>query len=95
MDFNEYCGAYKQHVQISKTAAVTTVAGAWATTMTVAGFPSAASAPANTTTGVVPTDATTGFPVIQNFQGANKGRLSRVEAFSPVNQVLALFDVIG
>jgi hypothetical protein len=92
--FEQLIGAYKQHVQISKTAAVTTTAGNWATTFAAAGFPGAGAAPANTTTGLVPTDATTGFPVIQNFQGSNKGYLSRVEAFSPVNQTLALFDLL-
>jgi hypothetical protein len=94
MDFNEYCGAYKQHVQISKTTSVTTVAGQPALIFTVGGYPAAGSNPANTTTGVVPTDATTGFPPIQNFQSGNKGRLSRVEAYSTVNQVLTLFDVL-
>lgn len=94
MDFNEYCGAYKQHIQISKSAAVTTVAGQWATPFASAGFPAAGSTPGNTTNGVVPTDATTGFPAIQAFAGSNKGRLSRVEAYSPVNQTLALFDVL-
>jgi len=32
--------------------------------------------------------------VIQNFQGGNIGYLSRVEASSPVNQTLGLFDVL-
>jgi hypothetical protein len=93
-NFDQYIGAVKQHIQISKSGAVTTTAGNWATTLAAAGFPGAGAAPSNTTTGVVPTDATTGFPVIQNFQGGNRGYLSRVEAFSPVNQTLALFDVI-
>lgn len=92
--FDQYVGSFKQHIQISKSAAVTTVAGQWATKFASAGFPGAASAPANTTTGVVPTDATTGFPVIQNFSGSNLGYLSRVEAYSPVNQTLALFDLL-
>lgn len=94
MDFNEYCGAYKQRVQISKTTSITSVAGQPALIFTVGGFPAAGASPANTTTGVVPTDATTGFPIIQAFQGSNKGRLSRVEAYSPVNQVLGLYDVL-
>jgi hypothetical protein len=94
MDFNEYCGAYKQTVEISKTASVTTVAGQWSTLFAQGGFPAAGSAPANTTTGVVPTDATTGFPIIQPFQGSNVGRIGRVEADSPVNQVLSLYDVL-
>ena len=93
-NFDQYIGAYKQRLQISKTGAVTTTAGNWATTFAAAGFPGAGAAPANTTTGLVPTDAVTGFPVIQDFQGSNKGYLSRVEAFSTVNQTIALYDVI-
>ena len=94
LTFDQYLAAYKQHVQISKTAAVTTVAGQWAWPIVAAGFPGASAAPANTTTGVVPTAATAGFPTIQNFNGSNKGYISRIEGYSPVNQVLALFDVL-
>jgi hypothetical protein len=94
VNLDQYIGAYKQHIQISKSAAVTTVAGQWATTFPAAGFPAAGAAPANTTTGLVPTDAVTGFPLIQTFNGANQGCLSRVEAYSPVNQTLGLFDVL-
>lgn len=94
-NFDQYIGAYKQRIQITKTGAVTTVAGQWATTFAAAGFPGAGAAPVSqTTNGQIPTDATTGFPVIQDFQGSNKGYLSRVEAFSTVNQTLALYDVI-
>lgn len=94
MDFNAYCDSYKQIVTISKTGAVTTVAGGPATTFVAAGFPGAGSTPGNTTNGVVPTDATTGFPVIQAFSGSNIGRLSRVVARSSVAQVLTLYDVL-
>lgn len=92
--FDQYVGAYKQHIQVSKSGAVTTTAGNYATTFAAAGFPGAGSTPGNTTTGLVPTDATTGFPTIQTFQGSNKGYLSRVEGFSTVNQTLALYDVL-
>lgn len=92
--FDQYIGAYKQHIQISKTAAVTTTAGNWATTWRAAGFPAAGTAPSDVVNGLVPTDAVTGFPTIQAFNGSNKGYLSRVEASSPVNQTLALFDVL-
>ena len=92
--FDQYVGSYKQHIQVSKSAAVTTVAGNWATTFTAAGFPGAGASPANTTTGLVPTDNVAGFPIILPFNGVNRGYLSRVEAFSPVNQTLSLYDVI-
>ena len=91
--FDQLIGANKQHIQWSK-AAVTTTAGNWATTFLATGFPATGNTPGNTTTGAVPTDAVTGFPVIQNFQEGNTGYLSRVEASSPVNQTLGLFDVL-
>jgi hypothetical protein len=93
--FSQYVGAFKQHIQIAKTNTVTTVAGQWSTVFDRAGFPAAgALSPGNTTNGVVPTDATTGFPTIATFAGSNKGYLSRVEAFSNVAGTLALFDVL-
>lgn len=92
--FDSYIGGNKQYVQLNKTAAVTTVAGQWAWPIASAGFPGAASAPANTTTGVVPTDATTGFPTIQAFSGSNKGYLTAVDVFSSVNATIAIYDVL-
>jgi hypothetical protein len=92
--FDQYLGAHKQYIQISKTASVTTVAGQPATTFTAAGFPGAGSTPGNTTTGVVPTSATTGFPTIDAPAGSNKLYLSRVEAYSSVAATLAIYDVL-
>lgn len=92
--FDGYIGAFKQSLVVSKTAAVTTVAGAPATTFTSAGFPGAGSAPADTTNGVVPTDATTGFPTIDAPAGSNKQYLSRVEGYSSVLATLAIYDVL-
>ena len=92
MDFNEYVGAFKQHIQIVKTTQVTTVAGQWSTVFDRAGFPAAgALSPAQTTNGAVPTDAETGFPTIAGFAGSNKGYLTRVEAQSNVAGTLALY----
>jgi hypothetical protein len=92
--FDQYIGAYKQRVSIHKTAGVTTVAGQWATNWRAAGSPGAGTAPSNVATGLVPTDALTGFPNIINFQVGNKGYLSRIEAQSPVSQTIALYDVL-
>ena len=95
MDFNEYVGAFKQHIQIVKTSTVTTVAGQWSTVFDRAGFPAAgALSPAQTTNGAVPTDEGTGFPTIAGFAGSNKGYLTRVEAQSNAAGSLALFDVL-
>jgi hypothetical protein len=93
--FDQYVGAFKQHIQLAKTNTVTTVAGQWSTVFDRNGFPAAgALSPAQTTNGVVPTDATTGFPTIATFAGSNTGYLSRVEAYSNVAGTLALFDVL-
>lgn len=92
--FDGYIGAFKQSLVISKTGAVTTVAGQPATTFTAAGFPGAGSSPGNTTNGVVPTDATTGFPTIDAPAGSNKQYLSRVEGYSSVLATLAVYDVL-
>jgi hypothetical protein len=93
--FDQYVGAYKQHIQLAKTNTITTVAGRESSLLDRAGFPTAAAlSPTQTTNGVVPTDATTGFPTIATFQGSNKGYLSRMEAYSNVACTLFLFDLL-
>lgn len=92
---DQYLSATKQYVTIAKTNSVTTVAGVPFTLIDRAGTPAAGSLnPGNTTTGVVPTDATTGFPLITAFNGSNKGYLTRVEATWPVTGSLELYDVL-
>lgn len=92
---DQYLASTKQYVTIAKTNSVTTVAGLPYTLIDRAGTPAAGSLnPGNTTTGVVPTDATTGFPTIGAFQGSNKGYLTRVEATWPVAGSLELWDVL-
>lgn len=88
-------GSYKQRIPYVKTNSVTTVAGVPFILINRAGFPEAGSLnPGNTTDGIVPTDATTGFPVIDNPQGANKLYISRVELHAPVAMSIWLFDVL-
>lgn len=90
-----YLGAYKQTVTIAKTNSVTTVAGQPSILIDRAGLPGAGNLnPSQTTNGVVPTDATTGFPTIQNFNGSNKGYITRIEATWPVAGSLALYDIL-
>jgi hypothetical protein len=90
-----YLGAYKQRVTIAKTNSVTTVAGQPSMLFDRAGLPAAGALnPASTTNGTVPTDATTGYPTIQAFNGSNKGYITRVEATWPVAGSLALYDVL-
>lgn len=88
-------GAYKQRIPYVKTNSITTVAGTPFTLIDRAGFPVAGALnPGNTTDGVVPTDATTGFPDINNAQGSNKIYLSKVEVSCSVAATVWLFDVL-
>lgn len=88
-------GAYKQRIPMVKTNSVTTVAGAGSTTIDRAGFPVAGSLdPSQTTNGVVPTDATAGYPLIEAPSGSNKLYLSRVGISANVAMSVELYDVI-
>lgn len=90
-----YLGAFKQYVTIAKTNSITTVAGMPFTLFDRAGLPAAGALnPSSTTNGTVPTDATTGCPTIQAFNGSNKGYITRVEATWPVAGSLALYDIL-
>jgi hypothetical protein len=85
--------AASQRVRLTKTASFTTVAAQWSTTLDVAGMPGAGSlAIANTTTGLVPTDATAGFPTLWTFGGGATGYLSKLAWGSTVACRLCLFD---
>lgn len=92
---NKILGAYKQRISLVKTNSVTTVAGVPFTTIDRAGFPVAGSLnPSQTTNGVVPTDATGGYPLIEAPSGSNKLYLSRVGINANVAMSVELFDVI-
>lgn len=69
--------AAKQKTQIRKNGALTTVAAQLFSNWDVAGNPGAGSLTiGNTTTGVVPTDAAAGAPIINAFGGAATGYLA-------------------
>jgi hypothetical protein len=85
----------KQQLAYLKTTSVTTVAGIPFTLIDRAGFPLAGSLnPSNTTNGVVPTDATTGFPDVQDAAGSNLLYISRVYVQAPVAMAIWLYDVL-
>ena len=87
--------APKQSVVISKTTALTTAAlpKNAGTMFHIAGEPGAGTlAIGNTTTGVVPTDAVAGFPVINAFGGSATGYLVGLEASCSVASTLVLYD---
>lgn len=86
---------YKQRLYYTKTNSVTTVAGLPYTLIDRAGNPAAGSLnPNNTTNGVVPTDATSGFIPIAAFAGSNKGYISRVELSLSAAGTIELYDVL-
>lgn len=72
-------GAARRQSNIRKTASIATVAAQQFSLIDVAGNPGAGVlAVGNTTTGVVPTDATAGFPTIPDFGGGATGYLAQV-----------------
>lgn len=94
-DYNGLIGAAKQYMSLSKTASRTTVATGWFDVLDLAGNPGAGTlAGANTANGVVPTDATAGFPLINAFGGGATGYLAQVDFGSTVACRMKLFDVL-
>jgi hypothetical protein len=92
-----YISAAKQKIAWSKTATRPTVANGWFSLFDIAGQPGAGVLAGGQTTGstaagIVPTDATPGYPLINAFSGANKGYLGKVEFASTVACRVALFD---
>jgi hypothetical protein len=90
-----YIAAASQRVQITKTASVTAVALMPTQVIQAAGNPGAGTlAGTNTTAGIVPTDATAGFPVINAFGGGNTGYISNISFGSTVPCRITLFDCL-
>jgi hypothetical protein len=92
---DQYIAAPSQQVSIIKTAAVTSVATNSTQVIQAAGSPGAGTlAGTNTANGVVPTDATAGFPVINAFGGGATGYISKISFGSTVASRLHLFDCL-
>lgn len=88
-----YIAAAKQRCPWQKIASRTTVAATWFSVFDLAGNPGAGTlAAANTANGVVPTDATAGYPGINAFGGAAIGGLAKVDFGSTVACRIQLFD---
>jgi hypothetical protein len=89
---DKYIGAAKQRFTWMKTGTRTLVAAQAYTTFDLAGNPGGGTLNiGNTANGLVPTDATTGYPVIATFSG-NTGYLSKVEFGSTVACCFDLYD---
>jgi len=83
----------KQRVRYTKTATRTTVANGWFSLIDLAGQPGAGVlAGTSTTAGVVPTDVTAGYPLLDAFAGSNLGYLGRVAFGNTVACRIAIFD---
>jgi hypothetical protein len=90
-----YIAAAKQIIPYVKTAAVTSIATTRFTMFPSAGNPGAGTAAMTTAvTGVVPTDATAGYPAINAFGGAAVGYLTRVNYSNTVVGRLELWDIL-
>lgn len=90
-----FVGASKQYIRWVKTTTRTSVAASWFSVFDIAGNPGAGTlAGASTTAGVVPTDATAGFPTINAFGGGATGYLAQVDFGSSVASRLKMFDCV-
>ena len=88
-----WIAAPKQRLPWKKTATRTTVANIWFSLFDVAGVPGAGTlAIGNTANGLVPTDATAGYPIINAFGGAATGYLGRASFSNSVISRLRCYD---
>ena len=88
---DSYINSIRQTVSWRKTATRTTIANAWFSLFDLAGSPGAGTlAGSSTAAGVVPTDATAGYPSLANNAGA--AYLSRVEYGSTVACRIRVYD---
>lgn len=90
---DDYVASVKQKIPWTKTVARSTVSVGWFSLFDVAGQPGAGTlAGVNTANGVVPTDATAGYPFINAFSGGATGYLTSVEFASTVACRIAIYD---
>jgi hypothetical protein len=83
----------KQYVTLNKTATRTTVATGWFSVFDLAGNPGAGIlAAGNTANGIVPTDLTTGYPVMNAFGSSNTGYITGIQFGSSVACRLLISD---
>lgn len=93
--FDGFIASAKQQITIVKTTSRTSVAAQWFSVFDVAGSPGAGTlAGSSTTTGVVPTDATGGCPLINAFGVGATGYLAQIDFGSAVACRLRLFDLL-
>lgn len=92
---DDYIAAIKQILIYNKTASRTAVANIPFSVFDQAGNPGAGTiAIGNTANGLVPTDGTAGYPIINAFGGGAKGYLSKVIFSNSVLSNLLLYDTL-
>ena len=90
-----FLAAPMQRITLLKTASRTSVAAIPFSVFDVAGNPGAGVlAGTSTTTGVVPTDATAGCPVINAFGAGATGYITRIEASNSAACRITLYDML-
>lgn len=87
-----WVAAAKQRFGMYKTATRTTVANISFSLFDSAGSPAGTLAGSSTAAGVVPTNATAGYPTIKAFGGGASGYLGRVEVKNTVVGLISLYD---
>jgi hypothetical protein len=92
-DLNGWIAAPKQRIEYARLASRTAVAAMWFSVFDLAGNPGPGTlAVGNTANGLVHTDATTGYPIINAFGGSNVGYLSKASYGSTVACWFEVFD---
>lgn len=92
---DDYLAAASQRVTFCKTASRTSIAAIPFSVFDLAGNPGAGTlAVGNTANGIVPTDATNGYPLINAFGGGNTGYLAGIQFGSTVACRMTLFDCL-
>jgi hypothetical protein len=93
--FDGLIGSAKQYITMVKTASRTSVAAQWTSVYGLAGNPGAGVlAGTSTTTGIVPTDATSEHPTINAFGGGAAGYLAQVEFGGSTGCRIRLHDLL-
>ncbi len=92
---DQWIAAAKKRAGWQKTTSRTTVALGWFSMFDIAGNPGAGTlAVGNTANGVVHTDATAGYPLLDTFGGGNTGYLGRCGFGSTVLCRMRLYDTL-
>jgi hypothetical protein len=93
--FDGFIASAKQYFSIGKTVTRPAVANSWVTVFDVNGNPGAGVlAGTSTAAGIVPTDATAGFPKINAFGGGSTGYLAQVDYGNTVACRMKIFDLL-